>query len=175
MREMYKAVKRVLTELVDGQGSPVFNTVDLDKGQMDRLLGGENSEGLVFFPAVFIRFNNIRYEPYMEGVKRGSAEMSCRIVLSDPLGVTDDAIFDYREWLDRTLMDARQTEEFMAIMGHVYEDMPPSYDNTIEWMAVYDVAFLDTGSWRYRNFLDSSDLEQYPNGPLELDIQGGMK
>ena len=121
MRKLYRAVKEVLVNLRhEATGQAVFQTVDLDKGQMDRLLGQENREGIIFFPAVFVRFTDIHYDAYTEGVRRGYCNMIFRIVLTSPLGVSDDEIFDYRDLLDAAVMDARYEEEDMAILDIHY-------------------------------------------------------
>jgi hypothetical protein len=176
MKEAYKEVKRLLTEVADPSTAlPLFRTVELDKGQMDRLVGENNTQGIVFFPAVFIRFNNITYSGYAEGIRRGAADMVCKIVLHDVLGIEDEEIFKYRDILDNTIMDGRNTLNALSVADINYEEMPPSYNNTIEWVVSYRIGFIDNISYKYRYYVNANDPKINPEAPVKYSVLGEIK
>jgi hypothetical protein len=170
LRQSYKAAQQVLADLVDENNKPIFKTVELDNGQMDRLLGEENHQGVIFFPAVFIRFTNIDYDAYTQGVRRGEATMIIKIVLFDTLGFPVDTIFDYRDFVDMALMDGRYDDEHLAVMDMPFEDMPPSYDNIVMWEMHYRIGFYDDIAYRYRNHKNALDPCDIPDGPVDLVV-----
>lgn len=64
MVEAYKAVRKILESIPkdskDPNSPPLFKTIKLDNGQLNRIkYNGNNQEYGIVFPAVFIHFINI--------------------------------------------------------------------------------------------------------------------
>ena len=55
MKELFKELEAVLKSLTNKRGDKLFPTVELNSGQMQKIKGFENSQGIILFPAVFYK------------------------------------------------------------------------------------------------------------------------
>ena len=63
MREIFDDITVKLKALTNSRGERMFNTVDLNRGQMTQIKGFENTGQLITFPAVFFKPEEIRHIP----------------------------------------------------------------------------------------------------------------
>jgi len=161
--EVYKAVKAVLLTLHENANDdatpPYFKTVKLDTGQFDRIVrGSKNLEEAVLFPAVFIRFTNVRYLTGQQRTSKGRATCRIRYILNNLDLGNDDIEIEPMIMFDRintALQDAKSSysalnERFLL----AFHDMPESLDNGLQpyWID-YTVWFRETNSLQSRNWI----------------------
>ena len=72
---MYQAVRRAILTLrenpEDPQSPSFFRTIMIDTGQFSRIVRSENLEMEIAFPAIFIRFVNVRYLVQQQRIGEG--------------------------------------------------------------------------------------------------------
>lgn len=83
---MYQAVRRAILTLrenpEDPQSPSFFRTIMIDTGQFSRIVRSENLEMEIAFPAIFIRFVNVRYLVQQQRIGEGRATMRIRFILN---------------------------------------------------------------------------------------------
>ena len=96
MVEAYKAVRKILESIPkdpkDPNSPPLFKTIKLDNGQLNRIkYNGNNQEYGIVFPAVFIHFINIYYNVGTSNIADGKGTMRIHYVLNR-LNNSDDEV-----------------------------------------------------------------------------------
>lgn len=164
IKEIYNAVKRVLSSIhtdPNDESSPLlFHTIKVDNGQFERIVKSkENTEYGIAFPAVFVRFVNVRYLVAQQRIGEGRATMRIRYVLND-LNNSDDDMethgFEVFQYINDAIQDAKDVEPALNERCNLtYFDMPQSLDNGLQpyWID-YEVWFRQTSSFQYRKWVD---------------------
>lgn len=159
--EIYKATKRAILTLKenpqDSQSLPFFKTIAIDNGQFDRIIRDSNMEMEVAFPAVFIRFINVRYLVQQQRLSEGRATMRVRFILnnlnnSDPDTECDP--FEVFQKLNVAIQDAKNHEQALQQRCNLtYFDMPLTTNMLQAYWVDYEVWFKDSSAWKYRDWI----------------------
>lgn len=139
---------------------PFFKTIKLDNGQLERIIKTKyNPEYGVVFPAVFIRFINIRYLVQQQRIGEGRATMRIRFVLND-LNNSDDDVetngFKMFQIINNAIQDGKDTYSALTERCNLtYFDIPESMNNGLQpfWID-YEVWFRTSSSFQYRNWVE---------------------
>lgn len=160
--DIYNAVRRALLTIRDNpddeNSEPFFKTIMIDTGQFERLLGTENTEEEIVFPACFIRFVNVRYLVSQQRVGEGRATMRIRFVLNqlnnqDPeFEIEPFAIF---EQVNMAIQDAKDREPALQERCNLtFFDMPSSTRELQAYWVDYEVWFRITSAYKYRDWIE---------------------
>jgi hypothetical protein len=161
--DVYLAARRTLEALHinpnDINSPKLFQTVKLDNGQFDRIIRSRgNTEYAVGFPAVFIRFVNVRYLVQQQRIGEGRATMRVRFILNN-LNNSDDDIetegFKIFQRINIALQDAKDYEPaFNERLNLTFFDMPEIQDNGLQafWID-YEIWFRENSAFQYRNWI----------------------
>ena len=87
LAEAYKAVRSILLDIKlnenDPNSPPLFKTVKLDNGQLNRIKNSKlNEEYAMAFPAVLIHFVNVYYNVGQSRIGEGKATMRIHYILN---------------------------------------------------------------------------------------------
>lgn len=165
MKEAYLALKEELEKILDANGSKFFKTVAVESGQMTKIRGAENTEKVTPFPAIFIKFENIRHDPKQRGLTIGDAVVRVKIVMHE-LEHKEEAIFDVVNTVNAAIMLGRTTQEAIVTIEKYLDEQPEFYDNILEWNAYYNLTFHDTSGDLYQNFENANDPSINPEAPV---------
>ena len=161
LEEVYLAVRRVLESVKDPDtGKTLFRTVKVDNGQFERIIRRKgNMEYAVAFPAVFLRFVNVRFLTSQQRIGEGRATLRVRYILND-LNNSDDVIethgFRVFQSINDAIQDAKSYESAINERCNLtYWDMLESNDNGLQpyWID-YEIWFRITSSFQYRNWVE---------------------
>lgn len=162
--EVYNAVRKTLEKLTvdpnNPNSDPLFQTIKIDNGQFMRIMRDRyNSEFAVGFPAVFIRFVNVRYLVAQQRIGEGRATMRIRFILND-LNNSDDVMevrgFEIFQRINVALQDAKSKERALSERFNLtYFDMPESQNYGLQsfWID-YEVWFSDFSAYVYKDWID---------------------
>ena len=153
--------KKILNE-ANGQTlalpySDYFQTIQIDNGQFDRIMLDPNYQIETAFPAVFVRFINIRYLVAQQRVGEGRATMRIRFILNN-LNNSDDIIetmpFRIFQLLNASIQNAKKYEpSFDERINLTYNDMPERTKMLQAYWIDYEVWFKDYSGWVYNNYI----------------------
>ena len=159
---MYQAVRRAILTLrenpEDPQSPSFFRTIMIDTGQFSRIVRSENLEMEIAFPAIFIRFVNVRYLVQQQRIGEGRATMRIRFILNtlnhtDPERECDPFIVFQR--LNVAIQDAKSHEPALTERCNLlYFDMPVTTKMLQAYWVDYEVWFRESSAWKYRNWVE---------------------
>ena len=159
---MYQAVRRAILTLrehpEEPQSPPFFKTIMIDTGQFSRIVRSENLEMEIAFPAIFIRFVNVRYLVQQQRIGEGRATMRIRFMLNtlnhtDPERECDPFIVFQR--LNVAIQDAKSHEPALTERCNLlYFDMPMTTNMLQAYWVDYEVWFRESSAWKYRNWVE---------------------
>ena len=160
--EIYKAVKRALKTIRENAENPLspqlFKTIAIDNGQFSRIIRDTNMEMEVAFPAVFIRFINVRYLVQQQRVGEGRATMRVRFILNT-LNNSDEEKeclpFEVFQRVNIAIQDAKNYEPALNERCNLtYFDMPTTSNMLQAYWVDYEVWFRETSAFKYRNWVE---------------------
>lgn len=159
--EILTAIKEILREVTWKYGvadSPkIFNTVQLDDGQYERIIHPEyNLEDGISFPAAFIHFINWRYLTQQSRFNEGRATLRIRFILNDLNPHEED--FEMRvllvaERINQAIQENKSKYSCLQERCNLqYIDPMESFDRSLQpcWMT-FDVWFKQENVWVKRN------------------------
>ncbi len=165
LEQVYFAARRVLESVLDPDDlnepkSKLFRTIKIDNGQFERIIRTKgNTEYAVAFPAVFIRFVNVRFLTSQQRIGEGRATMRVRYVLND-LNNSDDIVetrgFRVFHAINDAIQDAKSHEPALNERCNLtYWDMMESLDNGVQpyWID-YEIWFRTASAFQYRNWVE---------------------
>lgn len=134
-----------------------FPTIRIDNGQFDRIMLDPNYQIETAFPAVFVRFINIRYLVAQQRIGEGRATMRVRFIL-DNLNNSDDIIetmpFRLFQLINTSIQNAKAYEDsFDERINLTYNDMPERTRMLQAYWIDYEVWFKDYSGWVYNNYI----------------------
>ena len=162
--EVFKAIKEILSEVRWEWGNPksplIFNTVQLDDGQFERIVRkGVNLENGIAFPAVFIHFINMRWLKPTSRVREGRAELRVRFIMNR-LNVHDNTEtesegFYVAQRIKQDFEEKRQNYDCLSErLSLDYFDQVNSFDDSLQpWWMNWEVWFKETSVWVSRRFI----------------------
>lgn len=160
--EIYKAAKRALLTIREDKENPsspaYFKTIAIDNGQFSRIIRDTNMEMEVAFPAIFIRFINVRYLVQQQRVGEGRATMRVRFILntlnnSDPDKECEP--FEVFQRVNIAIQDAKNHEPALNERCNLtYFDMPTTTNMLQAYWVDYEVWFRETSAFKYRNWVE---------------------
>lgn len=161
---VYNAVKNILKKIKKDPDNPsseyLFRTVKVDNGQFERIVSNvSNKEYAIAFPAVFVRFVNVRFLVQQQRIGEGRATMRIRFILND-LNNSDEEK-ETHGWkvfqqINDAIQDGKDTEAALTERCNLtYFDMPQSLDNGLQpyWID-YEIWFRTSSSFQYRNYVE---------------------
>lgn len=160
--DIFNAMKRALLTIKDNpddeKSEPFFKTVMIDTGQFERLLGTENSEEEIAFPACFIRFVNVRYLVSQQRIGEGRATVRLRFVLNQ-LNNQDVEFeiepFAILERVNLAIQEAKKREPVLQERCNlVYFDMPGSTSQLQGYWIDYEVWFRMKSAYKYQDWIE---------------------
>lgn len=137
--------------------SDYFQTIQIDNGQFDRIMLDPNYQIETAFPAVFVRFINIRYLVAQQRIGEGRATMRIRFILNN-LNNSDDIIetmpLRIFQLLNASIQNAKKYESsFDERINLIYNDMPERTKMLQAYWVDYEVWFKDYSGWVYNNYI----------------------
>lgn len=171
MIEAYKAIRSILAAIPsdpnDENSEPLFKTIKLDNGQMDRIkMNTKNNEYGIAFPAVFIHYIDIYYNVGTAKISEGRGTMRIHYVLNR-LNNSDDGEEGELEGLAvyKRIISAIESKKttFPALINRFqleYWDQPESFDDGVQpyWID-YQIWFNDYTAYRYKDYVDAYAIE----------------
>lgn len=161
LTEVFKALKSILLGLEDKSGLyglNVFQTVQLDTGQLDRILSNvENKNDFISLPACFIRFINVRYLVDQNRTSEGRCVARIRFVLNN-IDTSNDAF----ELLPLEMFDIINAEiqdkkgDYPALSERcnlMYFDQPFSSNMIQAYWMDYEIYFRADSGYQYRDWV----------------------
>ena len=182
---VFEAIKEILSQVRWEYGNPksplIFNTVQLDSGQFDRIVRKTgNLENGIAFPAVFIHFINIHWLKPSSRVREGRAELRVRFIMNrlnvHDSNETEEEGFRVAERIKQDFEEKGPTYECLKErLSLDYFDQVQSFDDSLQpWWMSWDVWFKETSVWasrkRTRRFIVFPPFVNHadqPNPPLE--------
>lgn len=161
---VYEAVKRILSKLKvdpdDPSSEKLFRAIMVDTDQFERIVRGkENLEYAISFPAVFIRFVNVRFLVQQQRIGEGRATMRIRFILNNLNNQDEDMEtkgFEIFQRINDAIQDGKSTEEALNERCNLtYFDMPEAMNNGLQpyWID-YEIWFRTSSSFQYRNYVE---------------------
>lgn len=135
-----------------------FKECKIDAGQFDRIMLDPNHEHIVNFPAVFIRFVDIRYLVQQQRIGEGRATMRIRFIINN-INNTDPIIetmpFRLFQLINASIQDAKAYEEaYRDRVNLTYNDMPERARGLQAYWIDYEVYFKDWSGWVFNNYVE---------------------
>jgi len=155
---VFEAIKEILADVRWEWGNPdsprIFNTVQLDDGQFERIVRKTgNLENGIAFPAVFIHFINIRWLKPSSRVREGRAELRVRFIMNR-LNVHDDNKTESEGFYvaERIKQDFEEKgPKYDCLKERLsldYFDQVNSFDDSLQpWWMNWEVWFKETSVW----------------------------
>lgn len=164
MVEAYKAVLKILESIPkdskDPNSPPLFKTIKLDNGQLNRIkYNGNNQEYGIVFPAVFIHFINIYYNVGTSNIADGKGTMRIHYVLNRLNNSDDEVECEGLEVYKRIVAAIESKKsDFPALVYRFqleYWDQPLTFDDALQpyWID-YQIWFQDFTSYAYKDYKD---------------------
>lgn len=164
MVEAYKAVRKILESIPkdskDPNSPPLFKTIKLDNGQLNRIkYNGNNQEYGIVFPAVFIHFINIYYNVRTSNIADGKGTMRIHYVLNRLNNSDDEVECEGLEVYKRIVAAIESKKsDFPALVYRFqleYWDQPLTFDDALQpyWID-YQIWFQDFTSYAYKDYKD---------------------
>ena len=159
---MFQAAKRAILTLREDPDNPLsppfFKTIAIDNGQFSRIIRDDNMEIDVAFPAVYIRFVNVRYLVQQQRIGEGRAKMRIRFILNNlNNGDVDMECEPYIVFqrLNMAIQDAKSREPALNERCNlVYFDMPLTTNMLQAYWIDYEVWFRESSAWKYRDWVE---------------------
>lgn len=161
LTEVFKALKSIILGIEDHSGiygGNIFKTVQLDTGQLDRILSNvENSNDFVSLPACFIRFINVRYLVDQNRTSEGRCVARIRFVLNN----IDTSNEDF-ELLPLEMFDIINSEiqgkkkDYVALSERcnlMYFDQPFSSNMLQAYWMDYEIYFRADSGYQYKDWI----------------------
>lgn len=159
---MFTAVKRAILTIREEEGNalspPLFQTIQIDNGQFERIIRDYNMEYEVAFPAVFIHFTNVRYLVQQQRLGEGRATMRVRFILNtlnnrDLEKECEPFLFFQR--INVAIQDAKNHEPALNERCNLlFFDMPTTSNMLQAYWVDYEVYFRESTAWKYRNWIE---------------------
>ena len=156
IRVIFDDIKEKLSSIKNKYGERVFKTVELNRGQMMRLKGFENTEEIVLFPAIFMKPEEILNTPRPNNVYLVEMRIRFYVVTSDVYRGDELEIFDLPRLANQALLDQKWENTNLVSIKKGFEVFPESWDNTQIYELNYWVKFWDTESYTYRKYVDAN-------------------
>ena len=164
MVEAYKAVRKILESIPkdskDPNSPPLFKTIKLDNGQLNRIkYNGNDQEYGIVFPAVFIHFINIYYNVGTSNIADGKGTMRIHYVLNRLNNSDDEVECEGLEVYKRIVAAIESKKsDFPALVYRFqleYWDQPLTFDDALQpyWID-YQIWFQDFTSYAYKDYKD---------------------
>lgn len=162
IEQVYLALRRVLGKLADpdNPSKQLFHTVKLDSGQFEKIVHDKhNKEFAIAFPAVFIRFVNVRFLVSQQRIGEGRATVRIRYVLND-LNNSDDVVETRGMRVFQAINDAIQAAK--SYEPAINERCNLTFWDMVETMGEglqpywidYEIWFRNSSSWYYKDWVD---------------------
>lgn len=135
-----------------------FETIRIDTGQFERILLNDNYEYDIAFPALFVRFVNIRYLVAQQRIGEGRATMRLRFILNnlnneDP--IVETMPFRIMQLINTSIQKAKVYEDvFDERVNLLYNDMPERTNMLQSYWVDYEVWFRDMSGWAYNDYVE---------------------
>ena len=170
MKELFKELEAVLKSLTNKRGDKLFPTVELNSGQMQKIKGFENSQGIILFPAVFYKpeeiVNNTKHNGvYLTQIRIRLHVVTNNLIHNDPL-----EIFDLPIDVDNALLDNKWISENFISLNKSDEVMPETFDNNQIYELNYWMKYWNTNSYEYRSWIDINDPNENPDYKTPMEI-----
>jgi len=167
LSQAYQSIRRIIRRIPknpngalygDPKFEPLFKTVKMDTGQYERIISEQgNTEYQYAFPAVFIRFINVRYLVDQNRTNEGRAQMRIRYILDNVNNQDDDMEiepFEVFHRINNAIQDARDYEKSLSERCNLmYWDMPQSCEELQPFWIDYELYFREDESYQYRNWI----------------------
>lgn len=135
-----------------------FKTIRIDTGEFERIMFHEDISEMedVVFPAIFIRFVNIRWLVAQQRIGEGRAIMRVRYILNNE-NSTDPFVetmpFRLQDLINRTMQYAKKYEpSFDERLSLTFADMPERVGVLQPYWIDYEVWFRDISSSRLLDY-----------------------
>ena len=160
----YKAVRKILESIKkdpnDPDSPPLFKTIKLDNGQVNRIKRNEyNKEYGVVFPAVFIHYIGIYYNVGASKIAEGRGTMRIHYVLNRLNNSDDEVECEGLEVYKRIIAAIEEQKgNFPALVQRfqlAYWDQPLTFDDALQpyWID-YQIWFQDYTAYEFKNYKD---------------------
>ena len=164
MVEAYKAVRKILESIPkdskDPNSPPLFKTIKLDNGQLNRIkYNGNNQEYGIVIPAVFFHVINISYHVGTSNIADGKGTMRIHYVLNRLNNSDDEVECEGLEVYKRIVAAIESKKsDFPALVYRFqleYWDQPLTFDDALQpyWID-YQIWFQDFTSYAYKDYKD---------------------
>lgn len=172
LRTVFDDITNILKSIKNEYGERVFKTVEVNKGQMMRVKGFENTGENIMFPAVFYKPEEIKNLPRPNNVY--VTEMRIRFYICTNELIRDDYldIFDLPQILDNALLNSKWTDSNLVSIRGEFEMFPETWDNTQIYEKNYWVKYWNLNAYQYSDYVDANDVNINPEAPVELDLNG---
>lgn len=174
MKELFIELETVLKSLTNKRGDRLFQTVELNSGQMQKIKGFENTQGVIMFPAVFYKPEEIVNTPKPNGVSLAEIRLRFHVVTNNIVHNNPLDIFDLPVSLDNALIDNKWSSENFISIKKSDELMPETFDNNQIYELNYWMKYWNTSSYEYRKWVDINDPSENENAPIELILPFGF-
>lgn len=172
IRVIFDDITKKLSSIKNKYGEKVFKTVELNRGQMMRIKGFENTEKVILFPAVFFKPEEIDNQPRPNNIYLVEMRIRFHIVTSDVYREDELEIFDLPRILNQNILDQKWENTNLVSIKKNLEVMPETWDNTQIYEMNYWVKYWDTDAYNYRDYVDANDINVNPEAPVELCVNG---
>ena len=170
MKELFIELQGLLKSLTNSRGRKLFETVEIDSGQMGRILGFENTEGTMLYPAALFAPQEIINHPRPNGIYLVETRLEIKIITNDLVLKDPIDIFDIPEIVDNTLIDNKWVSESFVSIKKSDEVYPASYNNIRVYTLNYWLKLWNTASFEYRTWYDINDPEENPDYEAPMDL-----
>lgn len=161
LSEIYFATSRAIEGIranpEDPLSPPLFKTIELDRGQFQRIVRNENMERDIPFPAVFIHFVNVRYLVQQQRVGEGRATMRVRFILNtldNHKKEKECEPFEIFQKINQAIQDAKSYEPALNERCNLtYFDTPLTTNMLQAYWIDYEVWFRENSAWEYRKWI----------------------
>jgi len=167
IRVVFDELTSKLKSIKNKHGERTFKTVELNKGQMMRLKGFENTEKVIMFPAVFFKPEEILQKARPDNVYLTEMRIRLYVVTNELIREDYLDIFDLPELIDRTLLDSKwDTVDLVSIRKNM-DVMPETFDNTQIYELNYWIKYWNLNAYKYREWIDANDPNENPDAPVD--------
>ena len=176
MKELFIELQQVLKSLTNSKGRKLFQTVEMNSGQMNRILGFENTEGIMLYPAALLAPQEIVNNPRPNGIYLVETRLEIKVITNDMVLSDPMDIFDIPKRVDNALIDNKWVSESFASIKKADEVYPASYNNIRTYVLNYWLKLWNTSSFEYRDWYDINDPSENPNyeKPMDLNLPFGF-
>ena len=170
MKELLQELESVLKSLTNSRGNKIFKTVELNSGQMQKVMGFENTQGILSFPALFYKPEEIVNTTKPNGIYLAEIRLRLHIVVNNMIHNNPLDILDLPVLVDNALNDNKWISENFISIKKSDEVMPETFDNTQIYELNYWVKYWNTSSNKYREWIDINDPNENPDYQEPIDV-----